>query len=283
VLALLASVVVFLYGILPGMLFRAIFSAFLPLRSFERTRTDEIRFSVLVCVVPFVLALVMVWSVPGARDWPLPFADTPQQRNADYRTLLDAAVSDRVFEENRPAFWQAAGRSSRRHGRFLVWYYLLVSVEALTLGWLSRTFPTRPRRQWLAQKFLVPNISTWHVLLTRWLYPGATEIAATILTDGDHLYRGKIVSHTAAADGSLVGVYLQDAERFDRVGYLRTKEKKPGGAIPAAYWKPILGERLLIFGSSIQTLNVMPRVPIDIVLEPLKGESLGPLEVEVGP
>jgi hypothetical protein len=41
--------------LVPGIVFRGFFSLFLPLRRFQRTRTEEIAFAVKVCAVPFAI------------------------------------------------------------------------------------------------------------------------------------------------------------------------------------------------------------------------------------
>jgi len=61
VLALFASIVVVSYLIVPGVLSRILFSVFIPLRAFDRTRTQELAYSTVVCALPFVLSIALVW------------------------------------------------------------------------------------------------------------------------------------------------------------------------------------------------------------------------------
>ncbi|PYQ54679.1 MAG: hypothetical protein DMF78_04975 [Acidobacteria bacterium] len=60
-LALFASIVVVSYLIVPGVLSRILFSVFIPLRAFDRTRTQELAYSTVVCARPFVLSIALVW------------------------------------------------------------------------------------------------------------------------------------------------------------------------------------------------------------------------------
>jgi len=135
VLALVASVLVIVYLAIPGVLFRAVFSLFVPLRAFDRTRTQEFAYSVVVCAVPYVLALVFVWQT-GLGRRPFAFSDTWEQRGRDYKTVLTASFAE-PFADSKDAFWDAAVRSGKRQGRVLAWYVSFVVVEAILLGYAA--------------------------------------------------------------------------------------------------------------------------------------------------
>lgn len=261
-LALLASLLLVAYVIVPGVVFRVVFSWFVPLRAFDRTRTVEFAYSAVVCALPFAAALVVVHHT-GLGRWPWSFQDTWIQGAADYKTILLSCFSE-PFASPRDEFWNTAVRSSKRLSRLLFWYSALVVIEASALGFLASKWgaiqPKLAKHAWadrLFTRILLRNISEWHVLLTNFLFPGTT-IHVDVLTTDDHLYQGDVLDYTRDRDGNLTGIYLDNAQRYDRTGLLtdRAVEKaKPS----AEYWRVIPGKRLFIFADKISTLNVRPQ------------------------
>jgi len=63
VIALIASALLGLYVFVPYILFHRLCSLFLRLKKFQRTKTDEIVFGVVVAGLPFLLTLffVLAW------------------------------------------------------------------------------------------------------------------------------------------------------------------------------------------------------------------------------
>jgi hypothetical protein len=264
-IALLASVLVVAYIVVPGVIFRVVFSFFVPLRAFDRTRTQEFSYSVVVCIVPLALAIAIVRHTPFGRH-PFSFDDTWAQRGSDYRTILLTSYSDH-FAASREEFWAAITRATKRQARLLSWHFALVSLEALSLGFLATKWghvqpklAAWPRADGLATRLLLRNISEWHVLLTNFLFPGTT-IQADVLTTEDRLYRGEVLTYQLDRDGKLTGIYLNHAERYDRTGLL--SDRKGGVSKPTAdYWKRIPGRRLFIFADRLFTLNLRPQTTL---------------------
>jgi hypothetical protein len=264
-LALLVSAFIVAYVIVPGVVFGAVFSSFVPLRAFDRTRTQELAYSVVVCVLPFLLAL---WLVQNTRLgwWPLQFADTWLQRDADYRAVLLACFGDK-FAGSADELWSAAMRSCKRQGRLLFWYLTFVGVEALLLGFIASKWgkiqpmlAEHARTEQLLTRILLRNISEWHVLLTNFLFPGTT-IHVDVLTSDDHLYQGDVLNYTRDREGKLTGIYLNNAERYNRARLLA--DRKMGKAKPTEqYWTPIPGSRLFIFADKLCTLNIRPQTTL---------------------
>jgi hypothetical protein len=278
VLALLASLLVVAYLVVPGVVFRAVFSLFVPLRAFDRTRTQEFAYSAVVCTLPFILAIVLVWYT-SLGLWPFRFPDTWAQRNADYKTVLLASFAE-PFAGSGNDFWNAAIRSGRRHVRVLFWYMSLVSLEALLLGYVASKWgvfqpklAAWPQTDRLLTRLLLANVSEWHVLLTNFLFPGTT-IHADVLTVEDRLYRGEILDYTRNREGNLTGIYLNNAERYDRAGLLADREKHTAKT-NAEYWKAIPGRRLFIFTDKLFTLNIRPQTTLAAARE-LVVLQLGP-------
>jgi hypothetical protein len=265
VLALVASLFLVAYLVVPGVLFRALFSLYVPLRAFDRTRTQEFAYSAVVCVAPYVLAVVLVWYTDLGR-WPFPFQDTWAQRDADYKTVVTASFAE-PFADSKDQFWTAATRSGKRQLRVLSWYIVFVGAEALLLGFVASNWGTwqlrlagMPRTERFLTRLLLANVSEWHVLLTNFLFPGTT-IQVDVLTAEDRLYRGQVLSYTRDREGVLTGIYLDGAERYDRAGLLADRASGVAKGNPE-YWKSIPGKRLYIFADKLFTLNIRPQTTL---------------------
>lgn len=278
-IALAASIVLALYLLIPSSIFRLVFGLFVPLRSFVRTRGEEIFQGVMSVVAPLILALVFVWTCPPFQSHPFSLPDTPQLRRADYELVVGALYSDAVFRENHDAFWKALMRTGRRQGRFLSWYYLLVIGEGCLFGTLC-VYNPRLRKfdwyRWMFNKVLLPSISEWHVLLTPFFFRDkGTVVWADILCTDNTLYRGRIAQHSLDREGNLGGLIITEAKRYARDAYLKDKEK--GSVKKEDYWRPIPGAKLYIFAGKILNLNLTyegrelpPQVIADVISRLLK-------------
>jgi hypothetical protein len=275
VLALLASVLVLSYLLIPGVLFKVGFSWFVPLRAFDRTRAQELAYSSSVCFLPLLIAVLLVWYT-SAGQHPFAFPDDWSQRDADYRTLFLTSFSDQ-YASRPDELWGALTRVCRRHGRLLFWYYLLVVFEAALSGSVaSRWGRIQPRvtrggrLDRAGDRLLLRNISEWHVLLTNFLFPGTT-MHVDVMTAEDRLFRGEVLTHTVDRDGNLTGLYLNNSERFNRRTYLSAAEaaERSGAPRPKSsdYWTPIPGDRLFVFGDKLLSLNIRPQTTIEAAAE----------------
>ncbi len=257
-IAVAASVLLTLYLLIPSSIFRWIFGFYVPLRSFVRTRGEEIFQGVMSVVFPLALTLILVWTIPPFDKYPFNFPDTSQIRRADYKMVVSALYSEGVFTQSGDAFWKALTRTGRRQGRFLVWYYLLIIAEGFLVGKLSVSYPKLTGHRWYkwtAEQVLLPNISEWHVLLTPFFFQDkSTIVRADILCVDGTLYRGRVVQHSLAKEGQLAGVIITEAKRYARDAYLKDKEKGPVNK--EDYWRTIPGAKLYIFAEKILNLNL---------------------------
>src|SRR5215469_16300330 len=147
-LALLASVALIAYVLIPGTLYRTVFGFFIPPRYFQRTRADEIRFAVLASVLPFSFALLITFAIHQPRG----FSDSLAQRKLDDLTVVEGAYSEQFFHQDPSQFWEAFNRVMRRQARLLAWYYLGLAAEATLLGMASRRlwrFLGKPYLHWI--------------------------------------------------------------------------------------------------------------------------------------
>jgi hypothetical protein len=260
VIALAASLLLALYLIVPGFLFRLVFGLRVPLRTFVWTRAEEIYKAVTSAVLPFILAYLLAWFVPPFNAHPFFVTDnTSKLRRADYETVASAFYSEQMFKEFGKEFWSAFSRSSRRQARLLSWFYILVVAEALTLSYLISEygrFKTNRLYSMLADSVFLPNISQWHVLLTPFIFPGRkATVRADMLSSDGTLYQGVVSEYFLDGDGMLTGLILTSPRRFDRRTYLKDKDlgtKKE----TETYWREIPSAKLYIFADKILNINL---------------------------
>ncbi len=265
-IALAASLLLALYLIVPGFLFRLVFGMFVPLRTFVWTRTEEIYKAVITTVLPFLLACSLAWVAWPFNAYPFFVRGNDELRRADYKLVASAFYSEQTFHASGEEFWKALTRSSRRQARLLVWYYGFVIVEALLLSFLIRRYGKfRGNRFYskFADTLLLPNVSQWHVLLTPFIFPDRKAIVrADVLSLEGALYQGIVSDHFLSLDGMLSGLILTDPRRFDRRTYLRDKDKGTKKDLET-YWKEIPSAKLYMFADKIANINLNyePEVP----------------------
>jgi hypothetical protein len=257
VLALAFSVLITVYLVVPEAAFRYIFGSFVPTRSFVLTRVETVYRAVLVSVIPLLVALFLVWFVPGPSNWPFPVrGSTDQSRRTDYKIVAAALYSDAEFARTQRDFWPAFTRSSRRQARLVSWYYLTLALTAWGAGKLATKYgkyKSNSLYKAFADRFLFEYISQWYPLLTPYVLP-STSVRADILCTNDTLYQGTVADHFLSG-GELSGIILQEPRRFDRKSYL---EQKGRGAKPdkEKYWVPIPSELMYFFADKILNLNL---------------------------
>jgi hypothetical protein len=288
VLALLFSALLTLYLIVPDAIFRFFFNRFVPLRTLVPTKVETIYRAAVLAIIPFVVAILLVWHVPLCNNWPFPVDDAHQQlRRADYKTVTSALYSEQEFNkvESSGLFWPALTRSSRRQVRLLLWYYLTVVGEGILFGMLAARYGKYQRSKiysFVAESLLIPNISEWHLLLTPFVFPEKKAIvrADVLCTDGT-LYDGEVKQYFL--DGrQLSGMILVEPRRYDRRRYLADCDK---GLTPdkTKYWRDIPSAKLYLFADKILNIN-LNYVPQEFLPGPVKNfiaDSLGDQKISV--
>lgn len=267
-IGLLVTYFVVAYLLVPSGIFRICYSISLPrIIKFQRTRIEEFTFAILASILPFFLALLLTWTICTA---PFSVTGSSAVRRAAYRTFISTAISDKSMGEGeqQEVFWNATNQVIRRQGRFLFWYYILVSLEAFGFARLTanyglwRTSLSGWRKAsylWLAEKILLPAVSEWHVLLTPFAYPPEPrrQVWVDVLTTLDVLYKGRVGSHFLDKEGELSGIFLEAPRRFDREGYLREAQRSSTRLQNRdSYWRDIPSNNLYIPADKITNLNV---------------------------
>jgi hypothetical protein len=277
-IAVIASLVVLLYVLLPGALFRVITSLNFPVK-LQKTKAQEITFAAFSCLVPFCLAVALVWTVA---KWPFPTQEDYAHRRLAYRTVFTSLASDKQMDNaiHDGVFWTSANSVLRRQIRFLLWYYLLVGVEAIYFSWLATQYRSTGMNRWrdrIGSVVFRPSISEWAVLLTNFGSPKAKAlIELDVLSTEGVLYQGRLRDYFFNTEGELAGVLLSAAARYDKAQYSAHQQvdleatveswpHKPTHKFTrdrATYWRLIPGADLFyIPREKISNINVRHMTP----------------------
>lgn len=293
-IALVASALLGLYIFVPYIAFHRLCSLFIRLKKFQRTKTDEIVFGVVVAGLPFVLTLILSshgWI--NGRCVPFPMADFHEQKVGDYQTVFAAAYSESFFKEHAAEVWGALGRVSERQANFLTWNYLLLLGEVIGFVLLTSSYG-RLRHfksyELFASRLLLPAVSEWHVLLTDFNFPPGEHrsVEVDVMTRDNILYRGDVADHFLGSAGELSGLLLKDAQRFQRDKL--TDDRKAGKTKDAAdYWKVIEGGgNFYLPSDNVASLNIRYPLPalayeqiVQAAVEKLSLKGISNIKVEV--
>jgi hypothetical protein len=204
-------------------------SAYVPLKRFQTTKTEEITFATGAALIPFALTLVLVWNIGWFGNHPFAFPDSTIQKWADYKIAISSIYSEQFFKDNQAQFWQAISRIWDRQRRVVCWYYTFLFGWAVLLGSASKHYGYLQRFRiynWIAAKILLPNPFDWYIVFAAFTFPQKPKLAVMVdaITSDDHLYRGQIGNYSLNKDGDLTGFLLENACRFDRKGYLKDKD-----------------------------------------------------------
>lgn len=288
-IALVTTLFLVCYILIPGILFRFASSLRVRLKLFQRTRTQEATFSVAVALLPFAFALYGTWRLPIMRHEPFSIADESVARWLhDYRsvtTVIVASDASRFLSTAPQAVpsqasedtWHSFADVLHRQLRFLFWYFFATACEGWLFGYLASKYgdwqlnrdrpdeKQRARRlrafyNWIASKIILPNISEWHMLLTNFNWPKRDRffVSVDILQSNEHLYQGRVADYFIDSDGKLTGVLLKNVSRFDRQAYVdaRTHNATPEAVPREDYWRNIPSNHFYIGYASIVNLNV---------------------------
>src|SRR5579872_5389953 len=175
-IAIVASLFLLFYVFVPGSIFRFATSLAVPLKKFQKTKTQEMTFAVMASLLPFWLMAafcgVLVrhaarWHYPV--NWPCGSTQSEDSRRADYQTVIASLLSTKQFDDavGKGILWPAVSDVYRRQLRFLCWYYGFVVVEAWGFWYLiSRYRRLKGWQAFVAKHVLLPSVSEWHVILS---------------------------------------------------------------------------------------------------------------------
>ena len=90
-IALVAGFLLVAYLLAPGAIYRLTFSFYISSKRFQRTRTEEIVFSVLVTIIPFLLTWILLDHTPLGG---YPVIHSSIGKREAYRSILSSLISD---------------------------------------------------------------------------------------------------------------------------------------------------------------------------------------------
>ncbi len=267
-IAIVAGFVLVAYLLAPGAIYRLTFSFYISSKRFQRTRTEEVVFSVLVTVIPFLLAWILLLHTPLGSLPPTHPASYPSlgKREA-YHAVLSSLLSDTT--KGTPVLLAAYLRCAAEQARFIAVLWLFCALEGWLTGRVIRSYGDYADGSFLRKfcdRFLLKNVSEWQVLFTTLALPSndpriIVEIDA--LSSLNILYRGRLVNWFTDQAGQLEGIFLIHAQRFQRDLLARDRAaniQKPN----EDYWVPVPGSNLYLVASSLTSYNVRYAEPTDL-------------------
>ena len=263
-IALVAGFLLVAYLLAPGAIYRLTFSFYISSKRFQRTRTEEIVFSVLVTVIPFLLTWILLDHTPLG-GYP-PIHSSIGKREA-YRSILSSLLSDTT--RGSPTLITAYLRGAAEQSRFIAILWLLCAVEGWQMGRVIRSYGDYSDGSFLrtfCDRFLLKNVSEWQVLFTTLALPSndpRSVVEIDALSTLDVLYRGRLVNWFTDQDGKLEGIFLINAQRFRRDQIARDRANNIFKA-SKEYWTPVPGSNLYLAAGTLANYNIRYVEPTDI-------------------
>ena len=264
--ALVAGFLLIGYLLAPGVIYRLFFSAYIPARRYQRTRTEEVVFSLLVTIVPFVLSWILLVHTPLGN---LPNLSLGPSKAEAYRSVFRSLLPGPELTPPNPLTARAHLadsylRAFLEQGRFLSLLWLFCALEGWASGLIvSRygDYSTNQRMHRLLKRFcddfLLTYVSEWELLFTTRSLPRSQQdfdVEIDALAAGI-LYRGKLVDWFLDQDGKLEGIFLERAARYQQAELERDRER--GAEKPRdSYWRTIPGAKLYLVASTIANYNI---------------------------
>lgn len=284
-IAIIASVLLGLYILLPEFLFKKLAFNFRVVTKTQRARFEEIVSGVEVSLLPFLCAYFasrVFWFIG---HWPFPIEQSVADKYSDYRTAVTALSSDQYFREHLNADWVAIDHIRLDQCRFLFWMYCALVIEIACVVLLTYFFGSLSRYPLYRKtfgKFILGRASNWDVLLTGFAFPRRSrpQVEVDAMTTDGHLYAGTVADFSLKADGELSGLLLTECKRY-RFQHLEDDRKAGLKPNPKEYWKDIPGAKLYLFAERISNLNIRYETPERELLEDVKRllEKLSPDEL----
>jgi hypothetical protein len=263
-IALVAGFLLVAYLLAPGAIYRLTFSFYISSKRFQRTRTEEIVFSVLVTIIPFLLTWILLDHTPLGG---YPIIHSSIGKRDAYRSILSSLLSDTT--RGSPTLITAYLRGAAEQSRFIAILWLLCAVEGWQMGRVIRSYGDYFDSSFLrtfCDRFLLKNVSEWQVLFTTLSLPSddpRTVVEIDALSTLDVLYRGRLVNWFTDQDGKLEGIFLINAQRFRRDQIARDRASNIFKA-SEEYWTPVPGSNLYLAAGTLANYNIRYVEPTDI-------------------
>jgi hypothetical protein len=263
-IALVAGFLLVAYLLAPGAIYRLTFSFYISSKRFQRSRTEEIVFSVLVTIVPFLLTWILLLHTPLGG---YPSIHSSIGKREAYSSILSSLISDTTH--GSPALITAYLRAAAEQSRFVAVLWLLCAVEGWQTGRIIRSYGDYSDGSFLrafCDRFLLKNVSEWQILFTTLSLPSndpRTVVEIDALSTLNVLYRGRLVNWFTDQDGKLAGIFLINAQRFRRDQIARDRANNIFKE-SEEYWKPVPGSNLYLAAATMANYNIRYVEPSDI-------------------
>jgi hypothetical protein len=263
-IALVAGFLLVAYLLAPGAIYRLTFSFYISSKRFQRTRTEEVIFSVLVTLIPFLLTWILLLHTPLGGN---PAIQSSVGKREAYRSIFSSLLSDTTH--GSPALISAYFRALAEQSRFVSLLWLLCAVEGWQTGRIIRSYGDYTDGSFLrafCDRFLLKNVSEWQVLFTTLSLRSddpRTVVEIDALSNLNILYRGRLVNWFTDQDGKLEGIFLINAQRFRRDHIARDRASniiKDN----EEYWTAVPGSNLYLVASTLANYNIRYVEPSDI-------------------
>ncbi len=268
-IAIVAGFVLVAYLLAPGAIYRLAFSFYISSKRFQRTRTEEVVFSVLVTVIPFLLAWILLLHTPLGG---LPVLRTSAafhyfDKREAYREVLSSLLSDKTADAS--GLLAAYLRCAAEQARFVAVLWVFCALEGWLTGRVIRSYGDYADGSFLRRfcdRFLLKNVSEWQVLFTTLALASddpRTVVEIDALSNLNILYRGRLVNWFTDQAGQLEGIFLIHAQRFQRE--LLARDRAAGiHKENEVYWVPVPGSNLYLVASSLVSYNVRYAEPTEL-------------------
>ena len=274
-LALVLTLILAVYILGPDVLLRVIVGLFAPPRTTSRPQGEEVARAFIVAALPMILTFLVSHFLFGRFN-----------NVSILKDFMLGLYGEKSLEDHHDAFFSAAGKIIQLNLEFLLLpVYLSVILASVWLihlirryGQLLRRYRDAPVRRAMLSWLVRPWAAEWHLKLSGALLPKDTDlIRVDILTKLDVLFRGTLLEHHLAADGSLISLTLASPQKFHRKELLEARASKSRKAIdPAEYWSaPIETNSFVIMASEIVTLNINYVDPDSLAKMPSKVTKAG--------
>jgi hypothetical protein len=263
-IALVAGFLLVAYLLAPGAIYRLTFSFYISSKRFQRTRTEEVIFSVLVTLIPFLLTWILLLHTPLGG---YPAIQSSVGKREAYRSIFSSLLSDTTL--GSPALISAYFRALAEQSRFVSLLWLLCAVEGWQTGRIIRSYGDYTDGSFLrafCDRFLLKNVSEWQVLFTTLSLRSddpRTVVEIDALSNLNILYRGRLVNWFTDQDGKLEGIFLINAQRFRRDQIARDRASniiKDN----EEYWTAVPGSNLYLVAGTLANYNIRYVEPSDI-------------------
>jgi hypothetical protein len=263
-IAIVAGFLLVAYLLAPGAIYRLTFSFYISSKRFQRTRTEEVVFSVLVTLIPFVLAWILLLHTPLGG---YPAIHPSIGKREAYRAILSSLLSGSAH--GSAALLSAYLRAASEQARFVAVLWLLCAAEGWLTGRVIRSYGDYADGSFLrgfCDRFLLKNVSEWQVLFTTLSLRSddpRTVVEIDALSTLDVLYRGRLVNWFTDQAGQLEGIFLINAQRFRRDQIARDRASNIFKD-NEEYWAPVPGSNLYLVASTLANYNIRYVEPSDI-------------------